>query len=319
MTTGAASVAVMALTLPNFSLGGNVFGWTADEAESFAVLDAARDAGIHFIDTADVYSAWAHDGVGGQSEAVIGRWLASRGVRDSTVIATKVGKDASAKDIRPATIRRALDASLARLQTDVVDLFYVHEDDGGDLTETIATFDALIHEGKVRAWGLSQTPAARVREVAEIASREGLAPPIVVQDQYSLVERGYEDELRDAVADAGFGFIPFWGLASGFLTGKYRPGATDSGSPRAGSAAAYLTEPRGLAVLDALDDVAAAHGAPVASVALAWLAAQPTVVSLLASARTVEQVGPLAAASRLTLTPGDLAALTAASSVSAAA
>lgn len=309
----------MPLTLPPFSLGGNVFGWTADETESFAVLDAARDAGIHFIDTADVYSAWAHSGVGGQSETVIGNWLASRGGRDQTVIATKVGKDASASDIRPETVRRALDASLTRLQIDVVDLYYVHEDDGGGLLETIATYDALIRDGKIRAWGLSQTPAARVREVAEIAAREGLAAPIVVQDQYSLVERGYEDELRGAVADAGLGFIPFWGLASGFLTGKYRPGAVDSGSPRAGSAAAYLDDPRGARVLEALDAVAETHDAAVASVALAWLAAQPTVVSLLASARTPEQVAPLAAATQLTLTTEELSALTAASQTPATA
>lgn len=313
------SVAAMALTLPNFSLGGNVFGWTADEETSFSVLDAAREAGIHFVDTADVYSAWAHGGVGGQSETVIGRWVASRGARDQTIIATKVGKDPSAKDIRPATVRRALDASLARLQTDVVDLYYVHEDDGGDLLETIATFDALIAEGKIRAWGLSQTPADRVREIVAIAKREGLAAPVVVQDQYSLVERGYEDALQGAVADSGLGFIPFWGLASGFLTGKYRPGNIDSGSPRAGSAAAYLEQPRGLAVLRALDEVAEARDAAVASVALAWLAAQPTVVSLLASARTPEQVAPLAAAAELTLSSAEVDQLTAASSAPATA
>lgn len=309
----------MAFTIPPFCLGGNVFGWTADEAESFAVLDAARDAGIHFVDTADVYSAWAHAGVGGQSEALIGRWMASRGSREETVIATKVGKDPSASDIRPATLRRALDASLSRLGADRVDLLYAHEDDGGELLETIAAFDALITAGKVRAWGLSNFEAPRIREVAEIAAREGLAPPVVLQPDYSLVERGFETELRDAAAEAGLGVIPYWALASGFLTGKYRPGNTDSGSPRAGGAAAYLSEPRGPAVLEALDAVAEAHAAPVASVALAWLAAQPTVVAPLASARTVDQIGPLAASLALTLSPGELASLSAASEVGVAA
>lgn len=303
----------MALQLPQFSLGGNVFGWTADEAESFAVLDAARDAGIHFIDTADVYSAWAHGGTGGQSETIIGKWIASRGARDETIVATKVGKDPSANDIRPATLRRALDASLGRLGTEVVDLYYAHEDDGGDLTETIAAFDAFVREGRIRAWGLSNFEGARIREVAAIAEREGLTAPIVLQPEYSLVERGFETDLRGAVEDAGLGVVPYFALASGFLTGKYRPGAVDSSSPRAGSAAAYLERDDAPAILAALDAAAEAHDVPVASIALAWLAAQPTVVAPLASARTVEQVAPLAASVGLTLTGDELAALSAAS------
>lgn len=309
----------MSIQLPDFSLGGNVFGWTADEAESFAVLDAARDAGIHFIDTADAYSAWAHDGVGGQSETVIGKWVASRGARDETIIATKAGMAPGAADLREATLRTALEGSLERLQTDVIDVYYAHKDDGGDLRETLHTFDAFVKEGKIRAIGLSNFDAPRLREALDIAEREGFAKPSVFQPGYSLVDRTFEDELQEVAAYGKLAVVPYYALAAGFLTGKYRKGSVDSGSPRAGSAAAYLDEPRGPAILGALDAAAAAHEVEVASVALAWLKAQPTITAPLASARTVEQVAPLAASLTLQLTTDELAALTAASEVGVAA
>jgi aryl-alcohol dehydrogenase-like predicted oxidoreductase len=305
----------MSIELPSLSLGGNVFGWTADEAESFAVLDAAREGGIHFIDSADVYAAWANGGAGGQSETILGRWIKDRGSRDETIIATKGGKLPALDGIRADTLTKALDGSLDRLQVDTIDLYYLHADDGGDLTETLKALDGFVKAGKIRAIGLSNFEPARVREAAEIAAREGFAKPSVLQPKYSLVERDFEDEEQGAAADTGLAVVPYYALAAGFLTGKYRPGQTDSGSPRAGQAAAYLEQPSGPAVLAALDAAADAHGVPVASVALAWLRAQPTVVAPLASARTVEQVAPLVASLGLELSAEELAALTAASEV----
>ncbi|MDO9356603.1 MAG: aldo/keto reductase [Solirubrobacteraceae bacterium] len=303
----------MAIELPSLSLGGNVFGWTADEAQSFAVLDAARDAGIHFVDTADVYAAWINGGKGGQSETILGRWIADRGARDETIVATKVGMRPGFDDLRPGTLKAGLDESLGRLQLDTVDLFYAHKDDGGDLVETLATFDGFVKEGKIRAIGLSNFSAERLREALDVAEREGFAKPSVLQPKYSLVERDYETDEQEVAAYGQLAVVPYYALASGFLTGKYRPGGADTESARAGSASAYLGEPRGPAVLEALDAVAEAHEVEVASVALAWLRAQPTVVAPLASARTVEQVAPLAASLTLELTPDELASLTAAS------
>jgi aryl-alcohol dehydrogenase-like predicted oxidoreductase len=301
----------MTIALPSLALGGNVFGWTADEQQAFAVLDAARAAGICFLDTADAYASWANGGVGGQSETIIGRWMAGRGARDETLVATKVGWER--KDIRPAAIRKGVEASLRRLQTDRIDLYYAHLDDGGDLAESLAAFDALVREGKARAIGLSNFTPARVGEAIEICDRDGLARPVALQPHYSLMERAFEHDGRDAAAAAGLAVIPYFSLARGFLTGKYRPGGDEVDSPRAGSARAYLDAPRGPAVLAALDAAAAAHDIPVAAVALAWLRAQPTVVAPIASARTPEQVGPLAASLGLELTPDELDELDAAS------
>jgi len=304
----------MASEFPALCLGGNVFGWTADEQQSFAVLDAARDAGIGFVDTADVYAAWAHDGVGGQSEEIIGRWMASRGARDETLVATKVGMASEPADIRPQTVRAGAEASLRRLRSDRIDLFYAHADDGGDLAESLGAFDALVREGLVRTVGLSNFTGARVREALEVCEREGLTKPVALQPEYSLMARDFEsDGTREAAAAGGLATIPYYALALGFLTGKYRPGGDDSDSPRAGGARAYLAEPRGPAVLDALDAAAAAHAVPVAAVALAWLRAQPTVVAPLASARTPEQVTDLAASLELELSAEELAAIDAAS------
>lgn len=303
----------MPATFPALCLGGNVFGWTADESESFAVLDVAREAGITFVDTADAYSAWAHDGRGGQSEAIIGRWMAERDARDEMVLATKVGMHPGDDNLRPATVQRAVEGSLERLGTDRIDLYYAHKDDGGDLTEALAAFDALVHRGKIRMIGLSNFSPDRVREALEVCEREGFIPPVALQPLYSLMERGYEGEERDAAATGDLAVLPYSSLASGFLTGKYRPGGSAVESTRAGKAGSYLSEPRGQAVLEAIDAAAEAHNVPVAAVALAWLRAQPTVVSPIASARTAEQVAPLAASIGLELAPEELDALNAAS------
>lgn len=309
----ATSVPGMALQLPSICLGGNVFGWTADEPESFAVLDAARAAGLTFIDTADVYAAWANGGAGGQSEEIIGRWLAARpGARDEVILATKVGKLPALTGIRTEVLRTALEGSLARLGVDAIDLYYAHDDDGGDLTESLAQFDAFVREGKIRAVGLSNFTAERLEEAFEIAGREGFALPEVLQPDYSLVERGYEHELQPAAERLGIAVAPYFALASGFLTGKYRPGAAVA-SARAGRMGPLLADPAAVELLDRLDEIAEAHAAPVASVALAWLKAQPTIVSPIASARTVEQIAPLAVALALELKPYEVESLTAVS------
>jgi aryl-alcohol dehydrogenase-like predicted oxidoreductase len=296
------------------ALGGNVFGWTADEAQSFAVLDAYAAAGGDFLDTADVYSAWVDGNSGGESETVIGRWLARRGRRDDIVVATKVGGHPDFKGLRAGTIRKAAEASLRRLGTDHIDLYYSHFDDPDTPVEEIVTaLDALVQEGKVRALGASNISAERLAASLDFAEREGLARYEILQPHYNLVERGhYEGPLADLVAGRGLSAAPYYGLASGFLTGKYRPGGAGVGSAREGKAASYLAQERGPRVLAALDEVAGAHGAEPATVALAWLAAQPTVVAPIASARTVEQVPALVAAAGLKLSAAEVAALSAA-------
>jgi aryl-alcohol dehydrogenase-like predicted oxidoreductase len=290
-------------------LGGNVFGWTADEPASFAVLDAYAAAGGNFVDTADAYSAWAPGHAGGESESILGRWMAERGNRDRMVIATKVGSWEQAKGLGADAIRRGAEGSLQRLQTDRIDLYYAHRDDPGTpVEETLAAFDALVREGKVRHIAASNFSAPRLAEALAVSDREGLARYVALQPEYNLLERdGYEGELADLVAREGLSCVPYYGLASGFLTGKYRPGG-DVDSPRAGGAGRYLDE-RGLRVLDALDAVAEAHAVPVAAVALAWLAAQPTVAAPIASARTVEQLADLLAMAELTLGAEELARL----------
>lgn len=303
----------MSLSLPRVTLGGNVFGWTADEPGSFAVLDAARAAGLTSIDTADVYAAWANGGKGGQSEEIIGRWLAARpGAREEVLIATKVGKKPGLTGIRPEVLREGLEGSLSRLGVDAIDLYYLHADDGEDLRDTLTQLDAFVRDGKVRSLGLSNFSAGRIDEVFAIVAEHGLTAPEVLQPEYSLVARDYEEELAPAAARHGLAVAPYFALASGFLTGKYRPGA-DVDSARSGSAAAHLEDPAAVATLERLDEIAESRGVPVASVALAWLAAQPTVASPIASARTVEQVGPLAAALTLELAEHELEALSASS------
>ncbi|NAZ82169.1 aldo/keto reductase [Kineococcus sp. R8] len=291
------------------SLGGNTFGWTSDEAESHRVLDAFVDGGGDFVDTADVYSAWS-DGGAGISETILGTWFAKSGKRDSIVLASKVGKAPGLDDLRADTIRTAVDASLQRLQTDRIDLYWAHADDPGTpLAETLGAFDELVRAGKVRAIGASNYDAVRLEEALETSRREGFASYVALQNEYNLVAReDYEGRVADVVAANGLASVPYAALASGFLTGKYRPGQSAE-SVRAGKAAAYLDTPRGQAVLRALDEVAAAHAAPVTSVALAWLTAQPTVVAPIASARTAEQLPDLLAALTLELSRDEVAAL----------
>jgi aryl-alcohol dehydrogenase-like predicted oxidoreductase len=283
------------------ALGGNVFGWTADEAESFAVLDGYAAAGGNFIDTADVYSAWAPGNSGGESEAILGRWITSRRAREQTIIATKVGKHPQYSGLSAKTIRAAAENSLKRLGTEYIDLYYAHADDEKtSLEETLGAFDALVREGKVRYIAASNYSAPRLAKALEVSDREGYARYVALQQHYNLMERHqYEGELADLVAKEGLSSIPYFALASGFLTGKYRAGATVQ-SQRAQSAGAYLTE-KGIKVLAALDEVASAHNSAIATVALAWLAAQPTVVAPIASARTTEQLPDLLGVSEVRL------------------
>ncbi|MEU7255002.1 aldo/keto reductase [Streptomyces rimosus] len=302
------------LSVSPLSLGGNVFGWSADEPQSFAVLDAYVEGGGNFIDTADVYSAWVPGNKGGESETVIGNWLASRGNRDQVVIATKVGAHPEHKGLAPATIKAAVDESLTRLRTDYIDLYYTHYDDESlDVSDFLPVLDELVKAGKVREIAASNISAQRLEAALTFSADENLARYVAVQPHYNLVSREtYEGELADTAARHGLGAVPYYALASGFLTGKYRPDS-DVNSVRSEKAAQYLATDRGRKVLAALDTVAAAHQAEHATVALAWLAAQPTVTSPIASARTVEQLPALLALSDLHLTNDDLTLLNEAS------
>ncbi len=296
------------------NLGGNVFGWTADEAASFAVLDAYAAAGGNFLDTADAYSAWIPGNSGGESETIIGRWITSRGNRDDIVVATKVGAHPDFKGLAPDTIRAAADASLRRLGTDRIDLYYTHFDDESVPVEDIITaLDGLVKAGKVRYIAVSNLSAERLRASLEFSDREGLAKYVAIQPHYNLVSRDtYEGEKASLAVQHGLAALPYYGLAAGFLTGKYRPGVTVD-SARAQRATRLGESERGQRVLEALDKVAAERDAEVATVALAWLAAQPTVVAPIASARTVDQLPALLAVADLELTPAELATLTEAS------
>ncbi|WP_431958877.1 aldo/keto reductase [Actinacidiphila sp. bgisy160] len=295
-------------------LGGNVFGWTSDEATSFEVLDAYTDAGGNFVDTADVYSAWVPGHTGGESETVIGSWLAKRGRRDDVFVATKAGSHPDFKGLKAATVKAAAEESLRRLGTDRIDLFYTHFDDPGTpVEEIVGALDALVREGKVRHVAASNISPERLTASLEFAEREGLTKYVALQQHYNLVEREqYEGALREAVEAHGLASVPYFGLARGFLTGKYRPGVTVD-SPRAEGAGAYLRSERGPRVLAVLDEVAAAHGAAPASVALAWLRSRPTVVAPIASARTPGQLSALLASVSLELTAAELERLTEAS------
>jgi aryl-alcohol dehydrogenase (NADP+) len=302
------------LSVHPLCLGTNIFGWTIDEQESFAVLDAYAAAGGNFVDTADSYSAWIPGNAGGESETIIGSWTAARGNRDDVVVATKVGSLAGYKGLAPANIRAAAENSLKRLRTDHIDLYWAHIDDAETpLEESLGAFGELIAEGKVRAIGASNISAARLGEALAVAREHGLPEYVAVQPHYNLVFRDeFEGELADLCVRENIACTPYFGLASGFLTGKYRPGGPEVASPRAGSASGYLDE-RGIAVLAALDEVAAAHGTTVAAVALAWLTAQPGVVAPIASARTPEQLAELLPMAELELSDGELGRLTEAS------
>jgi aryl-alcohol dehydrogenase-like predicted oxidoreductase len=293
-------------------LGGNVFGWTADREGSFAVLDAYAEAGGNFIDTADVYMSSAPGNSGGESEAMIGEWMRARGNRDGLVIATKVGMLETRPGLGAANIPAALEDSLGRLGTDRVDLYYAHKDDPDTpLEETLEAFDALVQSGKVRHVGASNYDADRLATALELSDREGWARFEVLQPRYSLIERDYERELAPLVEREGLACTPFHALARGFLTGKYRPDGPAVDSPRAGRVKAYLEDERALRVLAALDEVAAERETSVAAVALAWVAAQPTVGALLASARNTEQLREILGFTRLELSAEELRGLAA--------
>ncbi|MCX5525035.1 aldo/keto reductase [Streptomyces bobili] len=296
------------------ALGGNVFGWTADEAASFAVLDTYTAAGGNFVDTADSYSAWIEGNSGGESETVIGNWLKARGNRDDLVIATKVSQHPDHQGLTAANIKAAADASLRRLGTDRIDLYYTHFDKPEvPVEEIVGALDELVRAGKVRQIAASNISPERLRASLEFSDREGLARYVALQPHYNLVSRDtYEGELQDLVAASGLAAVPYYGLASGFLTGKYRPGATVD-SARAQGAAKHLATERGQKVLTVLDEVARAHEAEVATVALAWLAARPTVAVPIASARTVDQLPALLAVADLELTEAEITRLTEAS------
>jgi aryl-alcohol dehydrogenase-like predicted oxidoreductase len=294
------------------SLGGNVFGWTADEATSFEVLDAYAAAGGNLIDTADGYSAWAEGNAGGESETITGRWMQARGNRDRLVIATKVSTHPQFKGLAPGNVRAAAEASLRRLQVDHLDVYYAHFDDPDvPLEDTVAAFSALVDDGLVRHLALSNYAPERIDAWLEITAREGFHRPIALQPHYNLVERGFEGALRERAQRHGLAVFPYSALASGFLTGKYRDGATGD-SPRAEGAARYLDD-RGRAVLAVLDEVAAARGTTVTAVSLAWLRQQPTVVAPIASARSTDQLADLLASTLLNLGHDELSALDAAS------
>lgn len=296
------------ISVAPLALGGNVFGWTADEPTSFGILDAFVDAGGNMIDSADVYSAWVPGNKGGESETVIGNWLKrDPAKRDKVVIATKVG---FFDGLAPDTITAACDASLQRLGIDTIDLYYHHKDDPKvPLAESLGAMDRLVKAGKVRAIGLSQYSPERLDEAMRTAGAEGLTKPCALQTWYNLVEREkLEGPLRDTAMEHGLGIIPFYGLANGFLTGKYRSKEDLEKSPRGLRNVDYL-EGRGMRVLGALDRIAAETGAALASITLAWTNAQPGITASLASATSTAQLSELTAAMPLTLTPQQLALL----------
>ena len=295
------------------ALGGNVFGWTASEADSFRILDAFVDAGGVMIDTADVYSAWVPGHRGGESETVIGDWLRrDPAKRERVIIATKVGFMAG---LRPDTIAPACDASLQRLGVEAIDLYYQHKDDQDvPLADSLGAFDALRRSGKIRAIGLSNFEAPRVEEAISVSAAQGFDPPAALQNWYNLVERGcFEGPLQHSAASHGLAVFPYYGLANGFLTGKYRSKDDMAKSVRGLRNVEYIGTERGDRVLAALDQVAAETGAALAAVALAWLKAQPSITAPIASATSLDQLHELLAALTLELTPAQLDRLGAAS------
>jgi aryl-alcohol dehydrogenase-like predicted oxidoreductase len=289
--------------------GGNVFGWTADEPQSRALLDAFTAAGGNFIDTSNSYGV-EH----GRSEGIIGRWMADRGNREQIVLATKVGGGrGSTRNLRAETIESEAQASLERLQVDQIDLYYAHFDDPQTaLEESVRAFDALVRTGSVRHLGASNYSAQRLTTALELQRQHGLAEFTVLQPHYNLVEREFERTMLPVAEAWDLAVLPYYSLARGFLTGKYRPGGEAVESARAEAARAYL-DARGVGVLAALDEVAAAHHATLPAVALAWLLAQPTVVAPIASATTIEQLEQILPAATLELTAAEVAQLSAAS------
>ena len=306
-----------ALQVAPLCLGGNVFGWTADDQASFAVLDAFIAAGLNFIDTADVYSVWVPRHRGGESETVLGNWLKRGAIRADVVIATKVGMQMAPdrKGLSAGHIVRSAEDSLRRLQTDYIDLYYSHCDDPGvPMEETLGAYQKLIAQGKVRAIGASNFTAERLSLALEVSRSNGLPRYEVLQPHYNLYARAdYESALEALCAKQQIGVAPYYALASGFLTGKYRTPADAAKSARGKGVVERFLNERGLKILAALDDVGRRHGASPASVALAWAMARPSITAPIASATTVDQLGELAAATRLNLDPAAVEQLNAAS------
>jgi aryl-alcohol dehydrogenase-like predicted oxidoreductase len=296
-------------------LGGNVFGWTADKARSLDVLDRFTGAGLEAIDTADVYSRWIPGNQGGESETIIGEWIASRKARDRIVLITKVGYEMDRGGLSATHIERAVENSLRRLQTDRIDVYFSHKPDpvtGHE--ETLRAYERLIQAGKVRTIGASNFDADELRAALDAAAANSLPRYEVIQPEYNLYDRGeFEGALRDLVMAQGIGVISYYSLAKGFLSGKYRSDADLGQSPRGGGVSAYMNA-RGFQILAALDEIAARHWAKPAEVALAWVMAQPGLTAPIASATSIQQADSLIRAAELVLSADDLATLDAASS-----
>ena len=291
------------LSIAPLMFGGNVLGWTADEATSFSLLDAFVAGGFDAIDTADVYSAWVPGHTGGESETVIGKWLKRRGRRDDVVIATKVGMWPKHSGLKRETVMAAAEESLQRLQTDYIDLYQSHRDDAETpLDETLEAFSRLVEQGKVRAIGASNYEAPRLREALKVSADKAIPRYETLQPAYNLMDRRIEGELQQLCVEEGIGIISYYGLASGFLTGKYRSEADLGKSPRGGGVKKYLND-QGMRVLAALDQTAAELTASPAQVALAWVMSRPAVTAPLASATSLPQLEDIMGSARLTLTP----------------
>ena len=293
------------------ALGGNTFGWTSDEAESFEILDAFVAGGGNFVDTADSYSAFADGNSGGESETIIGNWTRARGNRDDVVIATKVSQHPEFRGLAADNIRAAADASLSRLQTDHIDVYYAHYDDEKTpLVESLAAFDELVTAGKVRHVAISNYTPARVREWLELVKENGFAAPIALQPHYNLVARGdYEGELQNLAVENDLGVFPYFSLAAGFLTGKYRTREDLAGKQRERLTIGYFSD-AGLDVVQGLREIAESRSAEISSVALAWLLARPGVTAPIASASKISQLPALLDAPALALTSREVEKLT---------
>ncbi|WP_017347052.1 aldo/keto reductase [Pantoea sp. A4] len=305
------------ITVPVLTFGGNVFGWTADEKTSFSLLDALVEKGLNFIDTADVYSRWVDGNEGGESETIIGNWLKKGGKRDSIILATKVGMDLGngKTGLSPKWIRQAIEDSLRRLQTDYVDLYQAHRDDADTpLAASLAEFDKLVKEGKVRAIGASNYSAERLSEALNVSKEQGLAEYQTLQPEYNLYDRKeYESSLEKVAQQHGLGVINYYSLASGFLSGKYRSKEDAHKSKRGQGVVDKYVNDRGLKILAALDQVSKAHNAALSEVALAWQIARPSITAPIVSATSIEQINSLVKATQLQLTSADIEALAKAS------
>lgn len=305
------------IRVPTITFGGNVFGWTVDQATSFSLLDALLDHKLNFIDTADVYSAWVPGNFGGESETIIGNWLQKSGKRDQIILATKVGKPMGPqlKGLSARYIREAVEASLRRLKTDYIDLYQAHDDDQNTpLAETMSAFNALIKEGKVRAIGASNYSAERLAKALDVSAKLGLARYETIQPEYNLYDRhDFEVELAPLVQKEGLGVINYYALASGFLSGKYRSAEDAHKSARGNGIVEKYLNSRGLGILDALEQVANEVNASPVAVALAWQIAQPGITSPIASATSLKQLNELAVAANLSLSTEQVRVITDAS------